>query len=186
MDWVDDDGGVPPERSDAPNHWRESRGDVRGELRTTRKALEDRLDTWVSRGRELVDGVSGTRPGTRPAGRGTERPGPGGRPGLDGLGRWVEGRLDWLLDDREDWREPWQEAGRSTDRWDATSPQATFPSNAPFASPWKPFRGGASRPLPPRSVGASPPGSQPARGLPRTLPPTRSGPRKRASACPAG
>lgn len=135
MDWVDDDGGVPPERSDAPNHWRESRGDVRGELRTTRKALEDRLDTWVSRGRELVDGVSGTRPGTRPAGRGTERPGPGGRPGLDGLGRWVEGRLDWLLDDREDWREPWQEAGRSTDRWDATFPQATSPQQRPIRKP---------------------------------------------------
>jgi hypothetical protein len=25
------------------------------------------------------------------------------------LGRWVEDRLDWLLDDSDDWREPWQQ-----------------------------------------------------------------------------
>jgi hypothetical protein len=100
MDWVDD---------------------TRGDTRPSRKGLEDRLETWVSRGRELVDGVSGTRPGTRPSIRGGERMGPGGRPSLDGLGRWVEGRLDWLLDDPEDWREPWQEPERPTsDRWDGT------------------------------------------------------------------
>lgn len=84
--------------------------EARGDLRSSRRGLEDRLDTWVTRGRELVDGVSGTRPGSRASGRGGERSGPGGRPGFDGLGRWVEGRLDWLLDDRDDWREPWQEA----------------------------------------------------------------------------
>jgi hypothetical protein len=33
---------------------------------------------------------------------------------MDELGRWVEGRLDWLLDDGDDWREPWQESERST------------------------------------------------------------------------
>jgi hypothetical protein len=102
MDWVDD---------------------TRGDLRSGRRGLEDRLETLVSRGRELVDGVSGTRPGTRPSVRGGERSGPGGRPGFDGLGRWVEGRLDWLLDDREDWREPWQEAERlNADRWDGSPP----------------------------------------------------------------
>ena len=94
MDWADGDGSG----ADAPG--------ASGEFRPGRRALDDRLETWVSRGRELVDGVSGTRPGTRPQGRGG-----GGR--LDGLGRWVEGKLDWLLDDREDWREPWQEADRS-------------------------------------------------------------------------
>ncbi|MEB3258889.1 MAG: hypothetical protein VKN83_11320 [Cyanobacteriota bacterium] len=78
--------------------------------------MEDRLETWVSRGRELVDGVSGTRPGSRPGARGGERSGPGARFGRDGLGRWVEGRLDWLLDDREDWREPWQETERPHSR----------------------------------------------------------------------
>jgi len=61
----------------------------------------------VSRGRELVDGVSGARPGGRgPAGAAAGGFNPAG------LGRWVEERLDWLLDDDSDehWREPWQEA----------------------------------------------------------------------------
>jgi hypothetical protein len=129
MDWVDDDGRLPGNLPPGREIWREprevSRGDTRGDSRASRKGLEDRLDTWVSRGRELVDGVSGTRPGTRPSGRGGERLGPAGRSGLDGLGRWVEGRLDWLLDDRDDWREPWQETERpAPDRWGPSpSPQ---------------------------------------------------------------
>ena len=70
--------------------------------------LEQRLDRWVSAGRQLVDGVAGARPGSRPGTRGTGRRAAGlPRPG--GLGRWVEDRLDWLLEDDDDWREPWQE-----------------------------------------------------------------------------
>lgn len=74
--------------------------------------LDQRLDRLISRGRELVDGVAGARPGSRAA------TGPGwreaeGRSGwrhdLDGLGRWVENRIDRLLDDEATWREPWQE-----------------------------------------------------------------------------
>jgi hypothetical protein len=128
MDWVDDDQRLPGDVSPGQDFWREhresSRGDTRGDSRASRKGLEDRLETWVSRGRDLVDGVSGTRPGTRPSVRGSERLGPAGRSGLDGLGRWVEGRLDWLLDDREDWREPWQETERPT-------PDRRGPSPAP-------------------------------------------------------
>lgn len=81
-----------------------------GERRAPREgeALEQRLDRWMEAGRQLVEGVSGGRPGSRPAGRRPE-----GRPiarrGIDGLGRWVEERLDWLIDDGDDWREPWQE-----------------------------------------------------------------------------
>jgi hypothetical protein len=71
--------------------------------------LDQRLDRWVSTGRQFVDGVVGARPGSRPAARPGERRGAGG-PRLDGLGRWVEDRLDWLLEDGDDWREPWQEA----------------------------------------------------------------------------
>ena len=72
--------------------------------------LEQRLDRWVHRGRQLVEGVSGARPGSRqaPAPSGSR---PGGRvAGIEGLGRWMGNRFDWLLDDGEDWREPWQEA----------------------------------------------------------------------------
>ena len=61
------------------------------------------LDRLVSAGRQLVDGVSGARPGARSRNRGEGRR-------LDGLGRWVENKLDWILEDEEDWREPWQEA----------------------------------------------------------------------------
>ena len=60
------------------------------------------LDRLVSAGRQLVDGVSGARPGSRSANRGEGRR-------LAGLGRWVENKLDWILEDEDDWREPWQE-----------------------------------------------------------------------------
>ena len=71
--------------------------------------LEQRFDRLVSAGRQLVDGVSGARPGSRTAPRGAQRGGEDRRPGLDRLGRWVEDKLDWILDENEDWREPWQE-----------------------------------------------------------------------------
>jgi hypothetical protein len=139
MDWDDEVGRAPAERSTARDTWREPRGD----LRSSRKGLEDRLESLVSRGRELVDGVSGTRPGTRASGRGSERSGAGGRSSLDGLGRWVEGRLDWLLDDRDDWREPWQEADRPpAERWDGAAP--------PPRSSRPPLEAISRRGLPPR------------------------------------
>ena len=71
--------------------------------------LEQRLERWMSTGRQLVEGVSGGRPGAR---QGSRRPEgrPGSRGSFDGLGRWVENRLDWLLDDSDDWSEPWQES----------------------------------------------------------------------------
>ncbi len=66
--------------------------------------LDQRLDRLLSAGRQFVDGVSGARPGGR------NREGrPGGRPGFEGLGRWVEDRLDWLLEEDDEWREPWQQ-----------------------------------------------------------------------------
>ena len=66
--------------------------------------LEQGLDRLVSAGRQLVDGVSGARPGSRTAARGAQRGGEDRRPGLDRLGRWVEDKLDWILDEDEDWR----------------------------------------------------------------------------------
>ena len=70
--------------------------------------LEQGLDRLVSAGRQLVDGVAGARPGSRPPARGAARRS-GSLPRLEGLGRWVEDRLDQILDDEDDWREPWQE-----------------------------------------------------------------------------
>ena len=43
---------------------------------------------------------------------------------MDEFGRWVEGRLDWLLDDGDDWREPWQEPERSTPETPPQQPTA--------------------------------------------------------------
>ncbi|MFN9631446.1 MAG: hypothetical protein ACK59A_14645 [Cyanobacteriota bacterium] len=94
MDWVDDESRAPGAREGMGEGWREPRA----EGRPGRKGLEDRLDGWVSR--------------VRPPARNGERPGGAGRGRLDGLGRWMEGTLDWLLDDRDDWREPWQEGER--------------------------------------------------------------------------
>ena len=68
--------------------------------------LDQRFERWLDRGRQLVDGVSGARPGSP-----RERPRrAGARPPLPNLGRWVENGLDWLLEDDETWREPWQQA----------------------------------------------------------------------------
>lgn len=83
---------------DTNDDWPERRGYRRGEPR-----LEQRLDQWVSAGRQLVDGVSGARPGSRGPGRGSSLR-------LDQVGRWVEDKIDWLLEDEEGWRESWEEA----------------------------------------------------------------------------
>lgn len=122
--------------------------------------LEQRLDRWVSRGRELVDGVAGARPGSRqsgPEGAGLGQRGLGAA-GLHParLGRWVEERFEWLLEDDadEDWREPWQEPVRGTGRR-TVGPAATGSAEARrlerLSDPW----------AAPRSASASPQGREP-------------------------
>ena len=88
------------------------------------------LDRLVSAGRQLVDGVSGARPGSRRGNRGEGRR-------LAGLGRWVENKLDWILEDEDDWREPWQETrpelgsqDRPRRRLDAISRRSAAPPQA--------------------------------------------------------
>ena len=72
--------------------------------------LDSRFDQWIETGRQLVDGVSGTRPGRRGGGR----PQVGSR--LDAVGRWVGDRVDWLLDEDDDWsdRVPTPESSAGT------------------------------------------------------------------------
>ena len=60
-----------------------------------------RLDTWIETGRQFVDGVSGRRPGQRRSSF-----------DLDSVGRWVGDKVEWLLEDDDAWREPWQETDR--------------------------------------------------------------------------
>lgn len=103
---------------DSYEDWSERRGPRRSEGRPEPR-LEQRLDQWVSAGRQLVDGVSGARPGSRPGGRLAAGRTPGLR--LDQVGRWVEDKIDWLLEDEDGWRESWEEVpGR---RSSASSPE---------------------------------------------------------------
>lgn len=73
--------------------------------------LDRRLDQWLETGRQLVDGVAGTRPGSRmSAGRGGRSSGAR----LDAVGRWVGDKIDWLLDEEEaDWGNSWGDARAS-------------------------------------------------------------------------
>jgi hypothetical protein len=108
-------------------------GSEREPLRRRRPAADpldqrpdQRMDRWVSAGRQFVEGVAGSRPGGRPAARSGDRRVPR-RLRLDDLGRWVEDRLDWLLEDGDGWREPWQEEGRGAP---SSSTAAQVPSPA--------------------------------------------------------
>ncbi len=65
----------------------------------SRDPLERRMDQWIENGRQLVDGVAGTRPGKR------------NKANLDktkfsrfkDVGKWVEGKIDWMFEDEDDW-----------------------------------------------------------------------------------
>lgn len=134
--------------------------------------LDQRLDRWVSTGRQFVDGVVGARPGSRPVPRGAERRA-AGPAGLESLGRWVEDRLDWFLEDGDDWREPWQDA-----------PPRRRRSVSPEQPEWPP-----ASVAPPQA--SAPPPARPRRGLeavsrrgPASLPP-RAGAAAAAAAPPA-
>tara|TARA_Y100001968_G_scaffold275985_1_gene270038 strand:- start:13256 stop:13777 length:522 start_codon:yes stop_codon:yes gene_type:complete len=61
--------------------------------------LERRMDQWFETGRQFVDGVAGNRPGQRRRGKTISS-------GLDNVGRWVEDKIDWFLEEEDDWMEP--------------------------------------------------------------------------------
>jgi len=91
----------PEDRSDPADGGFTSRSSARPASRSSLRP-EQGIERLVSAGRQLVDGVSGARPGSRKGSRGSG-------PRLGDLGRWVEDKLDWILEDEDDWREPWQE-----------------------------------------------------------------------------
>ena len=99
---------------DSYDNWPEERPERRS-TRRSEPRLEQRLDQWVSAGKQLVDGVSGARPGSRPAGPGSRPAGRGSGMRLDHLGRWVEDKLDWLMDDDDTWRESWEPQAPATE-----------------------------------------------------------------------
>ena len=102
--------------------------------------FDRRLDRWLDTGRQLVDGVSGARPGRRSVDRfdGASR--------LDAVGRWVGDRIDWLLDEDDDWREP----PEPSSRWDSPRPPSRPSVSARSASSSRmerPVADGRKRPL---------------------------------------
>ena len=109
--------------------------------RRSEPRLEERLDQWVSAGRQLVDGVAGTRPGTRP----------GGGLRLDQVGRWVENKIDWLLEDDDSWRESWEQPAEPARRRPSSAPEP--PSRAVAAPGRQPLQAISRRgPSPARSA----------------------------------
>ena len=126
------------------------------------------LDRLVSAGRQLVDGVSGARPGARSRNRGEGRR-------LDGLGRWVENKLDWILEDEDDWREPWQETrpelgsqDRPRRRLDAISRRSAAPPQA------QPRQAGEPEEWPEDDAFALPRWQRQPPSAPQTQPPTQT------------
>lgn len=65
--------------------------------------LDRRLDQLIETGRQVVDGVAGTRPGMR-----RNKSLRLSTTSFAKVGRWVSDRLDWFLEDEDDWLEPWQ------------------------------------------------------------------------------
>lgn len=132
-------------------------GPSRRGYRRSEPRIEQRLDQWMAAGRQLVDGVAGARPGSRPGTR--SAPSRAGSPlRLDHLGRWVEDRLDWLLEDDDGWREPWQEGSPAR--------QERSPRSTPEPDPWSPAprpreaRAPAPQPQPPAAPAAPAPSSR--------------------------
>ncbi|SBO43837.1 OmpA/MotB [Cyanobium sp. NIES-981] len=147
------------------------------------------LDRWVSAGRQLVDGVSGARPGSRASGG----RGAGGLPRLNDLGRWVEGKLDWILDDEDDWRESWEEPPARAERGPTRrSDPAAAAAPSPSPSPRRPLEarsrrggGGGSRGGA-RDQGLAPPAGPLLSPWTVLVPVERNGRRRTASPCPVG
>ena len=65
--------------------------------------LDKKVDQFFEAGRQLVDGVSGTRPGSRRRGRSNRL----SRANVKDMGRWVNDKIDSFFDDEDfdDWYE---------------------------------------------------------------------------------
>ena len=67
----------------------------------SREPLDRRMDQWIRTGKQVVDGVSGNRPGQRRSGWQDETNGPT----FQKVGRWMEDKIDWFFEDDEEWLE---------------------------------------------------------------------------------
>ncbi|MEN9877506.1 MAG: hypothetical protein RLZZ158_545 [Cyanobacteriota bacterium] len=105
--------------------------------------LEERLEGWLGRGREFVDGVSGARPGSRR--QGMAGPGAPGRRPLEAISRRGLRPSPQVADLGAD--DSWPEDDSfSLPRWQRTDSPNAAPAPAPEPELRRPE--GASRPMP--------------------------------------
>ena len=74
-----------------------------------RQPLDRRVDKWLETGRQVIDGVTGNRPGIR---RNNSMRISGSS--FEKVGRWVGDKLDWFLEDEDSWLEPWQTESKAS------------------------------------------------------------------------
>ena len=67
----------------------------------SREPLDRRMDKWIQTGKQVVDGVSGNRPGQK-KGRFQQKM---TSPDFEKVGRWMEEKIDWFFEDDDDWLE---------------------------------------------------------------------------------
>jgi len=65
----------------------------------SREPLDRRMDKWIQTGKQVVDGVSGNRPGQK-KGRFQQKM---TSPDFEKVGRWMEEKIDWFFEEDEDW-----------------------------------------------------------------------------------
>ena len=65
--------------------------------------FDRRFDQLLETGRQVVDGVAGNRPGKRNNNRNVDRK---ISSRFNTVGQWVEDKLEWLLEEDEEWLEP--------------------------------------------------------------------------------
>ena len=63
--------------------------------------FDHRLDQLIETGRQVVDGVAGNRPGKRNQKYLDQNP----LSSFNNVGRWVEDKLEWLIEEEENWME---------------------------------------------------------------------------------
>jgi len=65
----------------------------------SRDSLDRRMDKWIETGKQVVDGVSGNRPGQKRRRWQDQTT----APNFEKVGRWMEEKIDWFFEDDEDW-----------------------------------------------------------------------------------
>jgi len=74
-------------------------------------SLDRKVDQFLEAGRQFVDGVSGTRPGSRRRGRLNKL----SRPNVKDVGRWVSDKVDSIFEDEE--FEDWEDSNENSSQF---------------------------------------------------------------------